>query len=54
MQADDALDIFAVHAIGGFIGNICTAFFAADYIAHLDGYTVIVSIPTSGRGLKLR
>ena len=26
---DDALDIFAVHAIGGVVGNICTAFFAA-------------------------
>lgn len=38
---DDALDIFAVHAIGGLAGNICTAFFAADYIAHLDGMTVI-------------
>jgi ammonium transporter, Amt family len=38
---DDALDIFAVHAIGGLIGNICTGFFAADYIAHLDGFTVI-------------
>lgn len=29
MRCDDALDIFAVHAVGGFIGNICTAFFAA-------------------------
>lgn len=29
MDCDDALDIFAVHAVGGFIGNICTAFFAA-------------------------
>jgi Amt family ammonium transporter len=38
---DDSLDIFAVHAIGGLVGNICTGFFAADYIAHLDGYTVI-------------
>jgi Amt family ammonium transporter len=38
---DDALDIFAVHAIGGLIGNVLTAFFAADYIAHLDGFTVI-------------
>jgi len=26
---DDALDVFAVHAVGGFIGNMCTAFFAA-------------------------
>lgn len=38
---DDALDIFAEHAVGGFIGNILTAFFAADYIAHLDGFTEI-------------
>ncbi|KAI0842134.1 ammonium transporter [Hypoxylon sp. FL0890] len=41
VRIDDALDIFAVHAVGGFVGNICTAFFAADYIAHLDGFTVI-------------
>lgn len=41
IQADDALDIFAVHGIGGFIGNICTGLFAANYIAHLDGTTVI-------------
>lgn len=41
LRCDDALDIFAVHGIGGFVGNILTAFFAADYIAHLDGYTVI-------------
>nr|AGM18796.1 high-affinity ammonium transporter [Peltula cylindrica] len=38
---DDALDIFAVHAIGGLSGTILTGFFAADYIAHLDGVTVI-------------
>ncbi|KAI1455671.1 ammonium transporter [Annulohypoxylon moriforme] len=41
LRIDDALDIFAVHGVGGFVGNICTAFFAADYIAHLDGYSVI-------------
>lgn len=29
VRCDDALDIFAVHAVGGLIGNICTAFFAA-------------------------
>lgn len=38
---DDGLDIFAEHAVGGIAGNILTAFFAADYIAHLDGFTVI-------------
>ncbi|CAK7241462.1 MAG: ammonium transporter Amt1 [Sporothrix thermara] len=41
VRIDDALDIFAVHAIGGLVGNVCTAFFAADYIAHLDGVAVI-------------
>jgi Amt family ammonium transporter len=41
LGVDDALDIFAVHAVGGFVGNINTAFFAANYIAHLDGFSVI-------------
>ncbi|KAI1308766.1 ammonium transporter [Xylaria venustula] len=41
MGADDALDIFAVHAVGGIIGNLLTGLFAADYIAHLDGSTMI-------------
>ncbi|KAI1121616.1 ammonium transporter [Nemania abortiva] len=41
LRIDDSLDIFAVHAVGGFVGNILTAFFAADYIAHLDGVAVI-------------
>jgi Amt family ammonium transporter len=41
LGVDDALDIFAEHAVGGFIGNILTAFFAADYIAHLDGFSEI-------------
>ncbi|CZT24454.1 probable ammonium transporter MEPa [Ramularia collo-cygni] len=38
---DDALDIFAVHCIGGILGNLLTGLFAADYIAALDGFTVI-------------
>lgn len=41
LRIDDALDIFAVHGIGGLVGNICTGFFAADYIAHLDNMQVI-------------
>ncbi|KAI0906320.1 ammonium transporter [Ustulina deusta] len=41
MGADDALDIFAVHAVGGIIGNLLTGLFAADYIASLDGFSVI-------------
>ncbi|KAL7272585.1 ammonium transporter Amt1 [Rhizina undulata] len=38
---DDALDIFAEHGVGGLVGNILTAFFASNYIAHLDGTTSI-------------
>lgn len=41
IEADDALDVFAIHAVGGFIGEVLTGVFAADYIAHLDGVTVI-------------
>ncbi|OKL60033.1 Ammonium transporter 1 [Talaromyces atroroseus] len=41
LQIDDALDIFAVHGIGGLVGNLLTGLFAADYIARLDGSTVI-------------
>lgn len=41
LRIDDALDIFAVHGMGGFVGNVCTAFFAADYVARLDGVTEI-------------
>jgi len=38
---DDALDIFASHAIGGIVGNILTAFFAQASVAGFDGFTVI-------------
>ncbi|KAL4886558.1 ammonium transporter AmtB-like domain-containing protein [Aspergillus karnatakaensis] len=41
IKVDDALDIFAVHGIGGVVGNLLTGLFAADYIAHLDGVTDI-------------
>lgn len=38
---DDALDVFAVHAVGGAVGNILTGIFAQKSIAALDGITVI-------------
>ncbi|KAA8652029.1 hypothetical protein EYZ11_009411 [Aspergillus tanneri] len=41
LRVDDALDIFAVHAVGGLVGNLLTGLFAADYIARLDGTTEI-------------
>lgn len=41
LKVDDALDIFAEHGVGGVVGNLLTAFFAADYIAALDGVSSI-------------
>ncbi|KLU84059.1 hypothetical protein MAPG_03104 [Magnaporthiopsis poae ATCC 64411] len=41
LRIDDSLDIFAVHGVGGFVGNLLTGFFAADYIAKLDGVSSI-------------
>jgi len=38
---DDALDIFASHAIGGITGNVLTGLFAQANIASFDGFTVI-------------
>jgi Amt family ammonium transporter len=38
---DDALDIFASHAIGGVVGNIMTALFAQSSVAGFDGVTAI-------------
>jgi len=38
---DDALDIFAVHAIGGLVGNVLTGFFAQASVAGFDGKTKI-------------
>ncbi|KAL4809552.1 ammonium transporter AmtB-like domain-containing protein [Aspergillus unguis] len=41
IKVDDALDIFAVHGIGGLVGNLLTGLFASKSIAHLDGATEI-------------
>lgn len=38
LKIDDALDIFAVHCIGGLIGNLLTGLFAADYIVRLFSF----------------
>ena len=35
------MDIFAIHGVGGLVGDLLTGIFAADYVAHLDGSTVI-------------
>jgi len=41
LQIDDALDLFAEHAIGGIVGLMLNSFFASKTIAALDGTTSI-------------
>ncbi|KAF3906915.1 hypothetical protein AA313_de0202886 [Arthrobotrys entomopaga] len=41
IKIDDGLDVFALHGVGGFCGNVMTGLFAADYVAALDGLTEI-------------
>lgn len=40
IKVDDALDIFAIHAIGGLLGDLLTGVFASKYIAALDGTAI--------------
>ena len=37
LRIDDALDVFAEHAVGGMLGLFFNAIFGADYIIGLDG-----------------
>jgi Amt family ammonium transporter len=37
---DDALDVFAIHGIGGLVGNILTGVFAQKAVGSLDGSTI--------------
>lgn len=37
LRVDDGLDIFAIHGVGGFVGDVLTGFFAADYVPAMDG-----------------
>ncbi|KAF2192482.1 Rh-like protein/ammonium transporter [Zopfia rhizophila CBS 207.26] len=45
----DNLDICAVHAGGGFVGMLLTAFLASDEVTGLDGYSRLVSRTTGQR-----
>jgi len=42
---DDALDVFAVHGVGGLVGDILTGIFAESYISALDGATPLAAFP---------
>ncbi|KAL6452077.1 MEP2 Ammonium transporter MEP2 [Candida maltosa Xu316] len=37
LQIDDGMDVWALHGVGGFVGNFMTGLFAADYVAMIDG-----------------
>ncbi|KAK0713596.1 ammonium transporter AmtB-like domain-containing protein [Lasiosphaeria miniovina] len=37
LSVDDGLDIFAIHGVGGFVGDILTGLFAAQFVPALDG-----------------
>ncbi|KAF9171850.1 hypothetical protein BGX20_006805 [Mortierella sp. AD010] len=41
LKYDDAFDVFAVHGVGGVVGNLLTGIFAQKWVAALDGVTVI-------------
>ncbi|CAO3569095.1 unnamed protein product [Mortierella alpina] len=41
LKYDDAFDVFAVHGVGGIVGNLLTGVFAQQWVAALDGVTVI-------------
>lgn len=53
---DDALDAFGVHAIGGILGGILTAFFARKEFGSVDGifYSSAEDLPAAGRLLGLQ
>jgi len=37
LSVDDGLDIFALHGVGGFVGDLLTGLFAAQFVPALDG-----------------
>ncbi|CAG8754362.1 6348_t:CDS:2, partial [Racocetra fulgida] len=49
---DDALDVFAVHGVGGLVGNLLTGIFAQKSIAALDG-TIIAGGWLDGNFIQL-
>ncbi|CAK1358732.1 unnamed protein product [Cercospora beticola] len=39
LSIDEGLDIFAIHGVGGYVGDMLTGFFAASWVPALDGVT---------------
>ncbi|KAK5946994.1 ammonium transporter Amt1 [Knufia obscura] len=53
IRVDDALDVFAIHGVGGFLGDLLTGIFASNYIAALDGTTDIQGGWVDGHWVQL-
>jgi Amt family ammonium transporter len=51
IRIDDAMDVFAEHAVGGMVGLLANAIFGADYIVGLDGVTTGTTNPVTGTGI---
>lgn len=41
LKIDDAVDGFALHAVGGYVGSVLTGLFADSRVVEFDGYTAI-------------
>jgi ammonium transporter, Amt family len=37
LRVDEGLDIFAIHGVGGYVGDLLTGIFAAQFVPALDG-----------------
>ncbi|KAG0359087.1 hypothetical protein BG005_001395 [Podila minutissima] len=53
LKYDDAFDVFAVHGVGGIVGNLLTGIFAQSWVAALDGTTVIKGGWLDGHWMQL-
>ena len=53
IRVDDALDIFAIHAVGGLLGDLLTGIFASRGVAALDGVTDIQGGWVDGHWVQL-
>ncbi|KAK5810221.1 ammonium transporter 2 [Linnemannia elongata] len=53
LKYDDAFDVFAVHGVGGIVGNLLTGIFAQKWVAALDGVTVIAGGWLDGHWMQI-
>ncbi|RYP85988.1 hypothetical protein DL769_000851 [Monosporascus sp. CRB-8-3] len=46
VSVDEGLDIFAIHGVGGVVGDVLTGFFAANWVPALDGVSGVAAALT--------